>query len=61
MKAYLVTTGSVFGLLTIVHIWRMIVEGGLATREPWMILITLASAALCVWATRLFMVSKRTP
>ena len=60
MKAYLVTTGSVFGLLTVVHIWRMIVESGLATREPWMIVITLASAVLCVWAARLFMLSNRT-
>jgi hypothetical protein len=61
MKAYLVTTGLVFGLLTVVHIWRMIVEGGLATREPWMVLITLFSAVLSAWAARLLMVSRRTP
>ena len=52
MKAYVVTTGVVFGLLTLLHIWRMFVERTLAT-EPWFILITLASAALCLWAIRL--------
>ena len=52
MKAYLITTGSVFGLLTVLHIWRAIVERHLAT-EPWFILITIASAALCLWAVRL--------
>jgi hypothetical protein len=52
MKAYLITTGSVFGLLTVLHIWRAIVERHLAT-EPWFILITIASAALCLWAVSL--------
>lgn len=51
MKAYLMTTGSVFGLLTIVHVWRMAVETG--SRNPWLILITLISALLAVWAGRL--------
>jgi hypothetical protein len=51
MKAYVVTTGTLFGLLTIVHIWRATQEKQLAT-EPWYILITLAAAALCVWALR---------
>jgi hypothetical protein len=52
MKAYVATTGTLFGLLTIVHIWRATQEQQLAT-EPWYILITLAAAALCIWALRL--------
>jgi len=54
MKAYLATTGTLFGLLTIVHIWRATQETQLAT-DPWYILLTLASAALCVWAMRLLL------
>jgi hypothetical protein len=52
MKAYVITTGAIFGLLTLLHIWRAIVERPMAT-EPWFILLTIASAALCVWAIRL--------
>jgi hypothetical protein len=26
MKAYLITTGVVFGLLTLAHIWRIVAE-----------------------------------
>lgn len=52
MKAYLLATGTVFGLITLVHIWRMTEERNL-TREPWFILITAVSAVLSVWAFRL--------
>jgi hypothetical protein len=52
MKTYLAITGLLFGLLTVVHIWRMFVEPG--SRDPWLVLITIASAALGVWALRLF-------
>lgn len=51
-RAYLALTGALFGLLTLVHIWRAFVERHLAT-DPWFILITLISAALCLWAWRL--------
>jgi hypothetical protein len=52
MKAYVMTTGAVFGLITLAHIWRVIEETHLA-REPWFILLTVATAALCLWAVRL--------
>ena len=51
MKTYVMTTGSVFGLLTLVHIWRMFEERHLAT-EPSYLLITAAAAAFSVWAWR---------
>jgi hypothetical protein len=57
MKAYLITTAAIFGLLTLVHIWRAVSESGLVAREPWFILITALSAALCVWACRLLRVA----
>ena len=58
MKAYVMTTGVVFGLLTLVHIWRAIEERHLVT-EPWYVLITAASAGLCLWAVLLLWRSPR--
>jgi hypothetical protein len=49
LKAYVITAGVVFGLLTLAHIWRIIVEPNLAS-DPWFILTTLASGALCLGA-----------
>ena len=49
MKAYVITTGLVFVLLTVAHIWRAFVETELATK-PWFILITLSPAVLSLWA-----------
>jgi hypothetical protein len=53
MKAYLVTTGIIFGLITIAHILRMITEGSHLLTEPLYILLTVLSAALCIWAVQL--------
>jgi hypothetical protein len=57
MRAYVIATGVVFGLITLAHVWRMVVEPRLAT-EPWFLLITLVSAALCVGAWRVSRRSK---
>lgn len=53
MKAYVVTTGTVFGLITLLHIWRGLVEGPHLAGDPWYVLLTLAAAVLCLWALRL--------
>jgi len=53
MKAYLMTTSAVFGLITLAHIWRAVEEGPRLATEPWFILLTVLAAALCVWALRL--------
>ncbi len=52
MKAYIITTGAVFGLLTVAHLWRIVVEG---TRvlDLFFVVITLIAAALSFWAWRL--------
>jgi hypothetical protein len=55
MKTYLVVTAAVFGLLVVAHIWRMIVETGSGTHNPWFVAITIAAAALCLWSVRLLM------
>jgi len=51
MRAYILTTGVIFGIVTLAHVWRMIEEKPMAT-EPWYILITVATGALCLWAWR---------
>ncbi len=51
MRAYVIATGVIFGLLTVVHLWRMIEEPHLAT-DPWFVLVTLVSAGLCFGAWR---------
>jgi tellurite resistance protein TehA-like permease len=50
MKAYVVTTGSAFGLLVVAHVWRMIEEGPRLARDPVFVAFTVAAAVFCVWA-----------
>jgi hypothetical protein len=59
MKGYLITTGTIFGLITIAHVWRMIAESPRLAADPWYLLLTLVAAALCVWALRLLRLSAR--
>ena len=59
MKAYVMTTGAVFGLITLAHIWRVVAEGPNMAKDPWFVLITVVAAALCVWAWRLVRLSSR--
>ena len=59
MKAYVLTTGAVFGLLVLVHVWRIIEEWPHLATDPWYILITLAAAAFCLWAWRVLRLMPR--
>jgi hypothetical protein len=57
MRAYVMTTGVLFGLIAVAHVWRAFEEGaGLAT-DPFFVLLTVAAAALSVWAWRLIRLS----
>ncbi len=58
MRAYVITTGSVFGLLVIAHVWRVIEEGIHLARDPFYILVTIAAAAVCVWAWRVLRLAR---
>ena len=55
MKAYVITTGTVFGLVTMAHIWRAIAAEPHLGTDPWFILLTIVTAALCLWALRLLL------
>jgi hypothetical protein len=60
MKAFLITAGTVFALITVVHIVRVFGERALA-RDPIFILLTLVPAALSAWAWREWRVLNRRP
>ena len=50
MKAYVLTTGTVFGLLAVAHVMRMIGEDASLATDPAYVAITAASAGLCAWS-----------
>jgi hypothetical protein len=51
MRAYVLTSGSIFGLIALAHVGRIFVEPHVLS-EPLWILLTLAAAGLSVWAFR---------
>jgi hypothetical protein len=59
MKTYLISTGGLFGLITLVHLWRIVAEWPHLATDPWYLLLTAAAAALCLWAWRLLRFSRR--
>jgi hypothetical protein len=58
MKTYVIVTGIIFGLLTIVHVWRMIVESSSLRSDPHFIILTVLAGLLSVWSV---VVLRRTP
>jgi hypothetical protein len=52
MRAYVITTGTIFGLLTLAHLWRWVEERHLLT-DPWHVSVTLVAGALAIWAWRI--------
>jgi len=59
MKAYLITTGIIFGLITAAHVARVIVEGAGLAKDPFYIVLTLLAASMSVWAWRLLAKASR--
>ena len=59
MKAYLITTGCIFALIVILHIWRMCAEWPRLATDPFFLLLTALAAGLSVWAFRLLRLSSR--
>ncbi|MGO9200337.1 MAG: hypothetical protein ACLQM8_07325 [Limisphaerales bacterium] len=57
MKAYLITTGILFGLLAVLHVWRAVVEWPRPTADAGFALLMVALVAvpgvLSWWAWRL--------
>ena len=59
MRTYLATTGLLFALLVVAHVWRATVEPHLV-RDPWFLLFSVLAAALSIWAFTLFRRAPRT-
>ena len=59
MKTYVITTGVIFGLITVAHVCRIVVENGNLAADPWFIGITVLTTALSFWAWRLVRLSAR--
>ena len=60
MKFYLAATGIVFGLLTLAHLWRIVVESRALATNSWFVAITVISAVLSFWAFRLLLRTRKT-
>lgn len=52
MRSYVMTTGVLFALLVLVHLWRVFAEGT-RTLDPFFIGITILAAVIAGWAFRL--------
>ncbi len=52
MKNYVIVTGAAFLLMTLIHVWRFIVQRS-AGSDPFFVTITVISATLAAWAARL--------
>lgn len=50
VKAYLITTGTVFAVITLAHVARMFAEGTRLASEPLFLLLTFLAAGLSGWA-----------
>jgi hypothetical protein len=59
MKAYVVTTGALFGLLVLAHLWRLIEEGSHVAKDPWFVGFTFLAGGLALWAWRLVRLARR--
>lgn len=54
MRAYVATTGLLFALIVAAHAARLAAEGTRVLSDPFYLIATLAAAAMCLWAWRLF-------
>jgi hypothetical protein len=63
LKTYLITTGTLFGLLALAHLLRTIAEWHRLTADPWFIVegpgIGAVAAVISLWAWRLVRESPR--
>ena len=58
MKAYLLTTSAIFGLITGAHVLRLYYEPRVVSDIAFM-LLTLLTAGLCMWGIRLLLRSSK--
>jgi hypothetical protein len=60
MKAYVATTGIVFGLIVLAHIAKLFADDLHPAKDPVFVVLTVIAAGLALWAFRVFRKSPRT-
>jgi hypothetical protein len=64
LKAYLLTTGTIFGLVAVFHVFHLVADWSTLPSRPWFGVGVGATAvvggALSVWALRLLRAGKST-
>ena len=58
MRAYVMTSGAIFGLLVLIHLLRIVVEPS-AFRDPFFLISTVIAASLCGWAVRVLRLQRQ--
>jgi hypothetical protein len=53
-----VGSSALFGLITLRHLWWIVDEWPRLATDYWYLLLTVAAAALCLWAWRLLRLSE---
>lgn len=53
VRAYLISTGILFALVAVAHVWRVIVESSALATDPWFVLLTILAVVMSAWAFRL--------
>ena len=53
MRAYLISTGMLFALVAVAHVWRVVVESSALATDPWFVLLTILAVGMSAWAFRL--------
>ena len=53
MRAYLITTSTIFALIVVAHVARVFAESSAVIRDPWFVGLTLLAMGMCGWALRL--------
>ena len=59
MRAYLVTTGVIFALVAVAHLWRIVAESRALAADPWFVALTILAVVMSAWAFRLLRTAPR--
>jgi hypothetical protein len=60
MRAYVMTSGGIFGLIVVAHILRMVEEGPQVARDPLYVIATIVAVGFSVWSFLLLRLRART-
>ncbi|MEZ6060929.1 MAG: hypothetical protein R3C19_11250 [Planctomycetaceae bacterium] len=59
MRAYIVTSGIIFALITVAHFVRILFENPRLARDPVFVLLTVLTIVMTVWAWKVLPPKKK--